>query len=57
MAAPKVGLDETMKLLSWVLGAGDDNHDLSALSAALKAKLGLSNLKRPPLPCPLVWNL
>ena len=47
MAAPKLGLDETMELLSRVLGAGDEDPDLSALSAALKAKLGLSELKRP----------
>ena len=48
MAAPKLGLDKTMELLSRVLGAGDEDPDLSALSAALKAKLGLSELKKPP---------
>ena len=48
MAAPKLGLDETMELLSRVRGAGDEDPDLSALSAALKAKLGLSQLKKPP---------
>ena len=48
MAAPKLGLDETMELLFWVLRAGDEDPDLSALSAALKAKLGLSELKKPP---------
>ena len=48
MAAPKLGLDETMELLSRVLGAGDEDPDLSALSAALKAKLGLCELKKPP---------
>ena len=48
MAAPKLGLDETVELLSRVLGAGDEDPDLSALSAALKAKLGLSELKKPP---------
>ena len=48
MAAPKLSLDETMELLSWVLGAGDEDPDLSALSAALKAKPGLSELKKPP---------
>ena len=48
MAAPKLGVDETMELLSRVLGAGDEDPDLSALSAALKAKLGLSELKKPP---------
>ena len=48
MAAPKLGLDETMGLLCRVLGAGNDDRDLSALSAALKTKLGLSDLKKPP---------
>ena len=48
MAAPKLGLDETMDLLSRVLGAGDEDLDLSAFSAALKTKLGLSDLKKPP---------
>ena len=48
MAAPKLGLDETMDLLSQVLGAGDEDRDLSALSAALKTKLGLSDSKKPP---------
>ena len=48
MGAPKLGLDETMELLSRVLRAGDEDPDLSALSAALKTKLGLSDLKKPP---------
>ena len=48
MAAPKLGLDETMELLSRVLGSGDEDPDLSALTAALKAKLGLSELEKPP---------
>ena len=48
MAAPKLGLHETMDLLSRVLGAGDKDPDSSALSAALKTKLGLSDLKKPP---------
>ena len=48
MAAPKLGLDETMELLSRILRAGDEDPDLSALSAALKTKLGLSDLKKPP---------
>ena len=48
MAAPKLGLDETMELFSRVLGAGDEDPDLSALSAALKAKLGLPKRKKPP---------
>ena len=48
MAAPKLGLDETMELLSRVLGAGDEDPDLSAFSAALRMKLGLSDLKKSP---------
>ena len=48
MAAPKLGLNETMELLSRVPGAGDEDPDLGALSAALKAKLRLSELKKPP---------
>ena len=47
MAAAKLGLDETMELISPVLGAGHEDPDLSALSAALKTKLGLSDLKQP----------
>ena len=47
-AAPKLGIDETMELLSRVLGAGDEDPDVSALSAALKTKFGLSDLKKPP---------
>ena len=46
-AAPKLVLDETMELLSRVLGAGDEDQDLSALSAPVKTKLGLSGLKKP----------
>ena len=48
MTAPKLGLVETMELLSRVPGAGDEDSDLSALSAALKTKVGLSDLKKPP---------
>ena len=48
MAAPKLGLDETMDLLPRVPGAGDEDPDLSALSAALNTKLGLSDLRKPP---------
>ena len=48
MAAPKLGLDETMDLLSRVLGAGNEDPHLSALSAPLKTKLGLPYLKKPP---------
>ena len=56
MAAPKLGLNETMELKSRVLGAGDEDPDLSALSAARKTKLGLSDLKKPHLLCPQVLN-
>ena len=48
IAAPKLGLNETMELLSRVLGTNDEDPNTSALSAALKAKLGLSDLKKPP---------
>ena len=47
MAAPKLGLDDTMELLSRVFGAGDKDPYLSALSAAFKTKLGLSDLNKP----------
>ena len=48
MAAPKLGLNETMELLSRVLGAGEEDPDLSALFAGLKAKLWLANAKTAP---------
>ena len=48
MAAPELALNETLDLLSRVLGAGDEDPDLIALSASLKTKLGLSDLKKPP---------
>ena len=48
MATPKLGLDETMELISRVLGSGDEDPDLSAFLAALKTNLGLSDLKKPP---------
>ena len=48
MAARKLGLNETMELLFGVLGAGDEDPDVSALSAALKTRLGLSDLKKAP---------
>ena len=48
MAAPKLGVDETMELLSRVLGAGDEDPDLSALSSALKTKLVLSDFEEAP---------
>ena len=56
MAAPKLGLDDTMELRSRVLGAGDEEPDLSALSSALKTKLGPSDLISTQLPCPRVLN-
>ena len=40
MSAPKLSLDETMELLSRVLGAGDEDQDLSALSAAFQHEVG-----------------
>ena len=54
LAAPKPGLHKTTELLFQVLGAGDEDPDLSALSAALKAKLELSDLRKPP-PYPVLW--
>ena len=48
MAAFQLDLDETMDLFSRVLGAGEEDLDLSVLSAALKTKLGLSDWKKPP---------
>ena len=48
MAALKLGLDDTMGLLSRVVGARDEDPDLSAFSAALKTKSGLFDLKKPP---------
>ena len=57
-AAPTLGLNETMRLLYRVLGAVDGNADLSALSAALRTKLGLSDLKKhPPTMSPGVDHL
>ena len=48
MAAPKLNSAEAMELVSRVLGAGDEDTALSALSAAFKAKLGLSVVKKTP---------
>ena len=48
MAAPKLGLNEIMWLLYRALGAGNEDPDLRALSAALKTKLRLSDLKKLP---------
>ena len=62
MAAPELGLDETMDLLSRVMGAGDGDPDLTALSAALKTKFGLSDVGKPrPATSPglelLTWDV
>ena len=57
MGAPKPGLDETMELLSRVPGVGDEDPDLTALSEAPKAKLGLPDLRKLPPTKPLVWNI
>ena len=46
MAAPKLGLDETMELLSRVLGAGEEDPHLSALSMAPKEKLGCADQEK-----------
>ena len=55
MAAPKLGLDDTLELLSRALGAGNEDPDLGALSAALKTRLGLADLgKTPPIMSPVV---
>ena len=48
MTGPKLGLDETMDFLSGVLVVDDEDPDLSALSAAVKTKLGLTDLSKPP---------
>ena len=55
MAAPKLALHETMELLSRVLGTSEADPDLSALSAALKPKLGLPDLEKPP-PTMSLWS-
>ena len=46
--ACKLRLNETVALLNRVLGASEEDPDLTALSAALKTKLGASDLKKPP---------
>ena len=46
--AIKLGLDEAVELLARVLGANKEDPDLSALSAALKTKLGVFHLKKLP---------
>ena len=40
--------DETVELLTNIVGASEEDPNLSALSAALKSTLGLSDLERPP---------
>ena len=54
MAAPTLRLDDTMELLSRVLGAGDDYPVLNALSAALKGKTGALRFEEAP-PCHVSW--
>ena len=44
----KLGLDETVELRTRVVGASEEDPHTSALSAALKTKLGLANPKKPP---------
>ena len=44
----KLGLDETLELLTRALGAGEDDPNLSASSVVLITTLGLSELKKPP---------
>ena len=48
IAAPKLGLHETVELLTSVFGASKGDPYLSALSAALKTKMGLPDRKRAP---------
>ena len=44
---PKLGLDETVELLTRVLGAREEVLYLGALAAALKTKQGFADLKKP----------
>ena len=48
--APKLGFDETVELLTRVMGASEEDPDLSSLSAALKNKLRLPDVRKPPPP-------
>ena len=43
-----MGFDETVQILTRVLGASEQDPDLSALSAALKIELRLADLRRHP---------
>ena len=43
---PKRGLNDTVELLTNPLRASEEDPDLSAVSAALKTKLGLADLKK-----------
>ena len=51
----KFVLNETVELLTKVLGTSEEDPNLSALSAPLKAKLGLADLKKP-LPTTSEWK-
>ena len=46
--APKLGVDETVELLTKVVGAKEEDPHLSDLFAALKTQLGFSDLTKPP---------
>ena len=54
---PKFGLDETVEPLTKLLRGNEEDPDLSALSAALKGKLGLADWKHPPTMSPGVEAL
>ena len=45
---PKLGLDEPVELLAKVLGPGAEDSAVSDVSAALKTKVELADLKMPP---------
>ena len=49
----KVGLDETVEILAKVLEADTGDPDLTALSAAIKTKLGFQVGRSCQLLCPL----
>ena len=45
---PKLGLDDTVELLTKILGASDEDPDLNTFSVPLKTNLGLPDLKKSP---------
>ena len=53
--APKLGLNETVELLTRVFGASEEDPHLSSLSPALENKLGLSDGRKPP-PHNVAWS-